>query len=52
VIATIFIVDQHVRARLVKNHARWLPSGTKKVIVDGSSMLNVSDVTEVAEKLK
>jgi hypothetical protein len=52
VIAIIFIVDQHVRAQLGEDHAPWPPSGIKKATVDGSSMPNVSGVTEVAEKKK
>jgi hypothetical protein len=52
VIAIIFIVDQHVLAQLGESHALWPPSGIKKAIVDGSRMLNASDVIEADKKIK
>jgi hypothetical protein len=52
VIATISIVDQHVRARLGKNHAPWHPNGIKKAIAGDSCTPNVSGITEAAKKLK
>jgi hypothetical protein len=52
VIATISIVDQHVRAQLGKNHAPWPQSGIKKAIAGDSCMPNVSGITEAAKKLK
>jgi hypothetical protein len=45
-------VDQHVRARLGKNHALWLRIGIKKATEDDSSMLSVSSITEAAKKIK